>query len=334
MSVYKRIVRGKRTRNYYIDYIDQDGRHRILSSGTSDKRLARQIESQHIDRVRALQEGLIDPLETRLRSEADRPLRQHVDEYLAACRGRGEAASGLKEKTRHLNWLVEAVGDVSLAQVRADEFDLRLSALTDEGMGARSVNIRLEAANALMNWCVKNGRLRANPLRVIQRRNQLIDRRRVRRALTEAETRRLLAVARQQASDLRAARLRPLWYLAPLLAGLRRGDMVRLRWRDLDLEGAPPTVTIRGGKAKKRVDVLPLHPDLRREFLAVKPAHALPAAQVFPHAISNATRRGRTSSEPRSSWRQGRGTLTCTRSGAPTPRAWPSVGWPPPRSSD
>ena len=44
MSVYKRIVRGKRGRNYSIDFIDEHGRHRILSSGTSDKRLALQIE--------------------------------------------------------------------------------------------------------------------------------------------------------------------------------------------------------------------------------------------------------------------------------------------------
>ena len=40
-----------------------------------------------------------------------------------------------------------------------------------------------------------------------------------------------------------------------LLAGLRKGDMLRMRWRDLDLDGAPPTLTIRGGKAERRVDV-------------------------------------------------------------------------------
>jgi len=291
MSVYKRTVRGKRTRNYSIDYIDESGVRKTVSSGTTDKRLAEQIKRKLVDRVRAIREGLFDPSETRLMSEADRPLRQHMDEYLAACRGRGEAEAGLREKARQFKWLVGARGDVSLAQVRADEFDLRLLALRDRGLGARSINLRLEVANALMNWCVKNGRLRANPLRVIQRRNQLLDRRRVRRALSEDETGRLLVVARQQASELRTAKLRPLWYLAPLLAGLRRGDMLRLRWRDLDLKSAPGTLTIRGGKAKKRVDVLPLHPDLLAEFLAVRPAHALPSAPVFPHAVSNATRR-------------------------------------------
>ena len=291
MSVYKRTVRGKRARNYSIDYQDENGTQRTVSSGTSDKRLAEQIKRKLVDRVRAVREGLIDPSESRLRSEADRPLAQHVDEYLEACRGRGQAPSGLREKTRHLRWLVKVMTGRSLAEVRADELDLRLTALADSGAGARSVNIRLEAANALMNWCVRNGRLHNNALRVVPRRNQVTDRRRVRRALTEDETARLLAVAREQARVVHGARLRPLWYLAPLLAGLRKGDMLRMRWRDLELESTPPTLTIRGGKAKRRVDVLPLHPDLVREFRAMRPSNVHPSAPVFPREVCNATRR-------------------------------------------
>ncbi len=67
--------------------------------------------------------------------------------------------------------------------------------------------------------------------------------------------------------------------------------MMRMRWADLDLAGPPPTLIIRGGKARKRVDVLPLHPDLVRELQAIRPRAALPSAAVFPSAVTHATRR-------------------------------------------
>ncbi len=50
-----------------------------------------------------------------------------------------------------------------------------------------------------------------------------------------------------------------LWYLAAALAGLRKGDLQRLRWPDIDLEAG--TIAITEGKAK-RSDLIPIHPNL------------------------------------------------------------------------
>ena len=291
MSVYKRVVRGKKARNYSIDYLDETGVHRTVSSRTSDKRLAEQIKRKLVDRVRSIREGLLDPTQERLREEADKPLTAHVTEYLAACRGRGDAKKSLEEKERALKWFQEAVGERNLASIRADEIDARLAAESDAGASARTVNLKLEAANAFLNWAARNGRLAANPLRIIPKRNQVIDRRHPRRVLTSKETQALLAVARARPEKTPGARTRPLWYLFPLLAGLRRSDMMRMRWADLDFEASPPTLTIRGGKARKRVDVLPLHADLVLELLAVRPRTALPSAPVFPTAVTHPTRR-------------------------------------------
>ena len=165
----------------------------------------------------------------------------------------------------------------------------KLSTLTEAGAAARSVNLRLECAKAFLNWCVRNGRLRSNVLGIVPRRNEVIDRRVVRRSLTHEETDRLLAVAREQAVKNSRARGRPLWYMFALLAGLRRGDLIRLKWADVDLESA--VITIRGGKAKRRVDRLPLHADLVKELRSLKRADVLPSARVFPEAVTNRTRR-------------------------------------------
>ena len=67
--------------------------------------------------------------------------------------------------------------------------------------------------------------------------------------------------------------------------------MVRMRWADLRLDDTPPTVTIRGGKARKRVDVLLLHQDLVMELRSIRPRTALPSASVFPTTVGHETRR-------------------------------------------
>jgi len=290
MSVYKRIVRGRRARNYSIDYRDEHGSKCTVSSGTSDKRRAEMIKRKLVDNARAIREGLVDPAQQRLRAEADKPLRVHAEDYLTACEGRGDAPGGLKEKRRLLNWFLDAVGGASLTSIQADAFDLRLSALTAAGKSARTVNIKIECARAFLNWCVRNNRLASNPLRILQRRNETTDSRHPRRALTVAETGCLIDVAREQAAIVSGARMRPLWYLLPLLAGLRKSDMKRLRWFDLNLEAKTPTATFKGGKARERIDVVPLHPELVRELRAVRPSHILPGALVFPRPVCNSTR--------------------------------------------
>ena len=83
---------------------------------------------------------------------------------------------------------------------------------------------------------------------------------------------------------------RTVWYLAAALAGLRRGDLVRLRWSSVDL--ADGTITITDGKAR-RTDLLPIHPQLAEALEAIRPRRmtpqALAQAKVFPHAVTNRT---------------------------------------------
>src|SRR5688572_12671378 len=80
---------------------------------------------------------------------------------------------------------------------------------------------------------------------------------------------------------------RKTWYLLAALAGLRRSDLIRLSWGDVDLEGA--VLTIRDGKAK-REDRLPIHPELLEELRRIRPTTVLPKARVFPTAVTNLTR--------------------------------------------
>lgn len=160
----------------------------------------------------------------------------------------------------------------------------RAAAIGAAPLAARTCNALRQSVRAFASWCRRRGRAAPDwrPGDVPAFR-EVDDRRRRRRALTDDELTRLLAVAR--------SRGRAAWYLAALHAGLRRGDLLRLEWRDVDFDGA--TITVRGGKSG-REDALPLHPELADELCAMRPLlapAALATARVFPRAVSDRERR-------------------------------------------
>lgn len=155
-----------------------------------------------------------------------------------------------------------------------------MAKLRGDGLSARSANFARQIAVAFCGWCVKTGRASTDPLRVVPKLDERKDRRRVRRPLTDAELTRLLAVAEERG--------RKAWYLAAALAGLRKGDLQRLTWADVNFEAG--TITVGTGKAK-RVDQIPLHPDLAEELRRLRAERrATPKARVFPETVTDRTR--------------------------------------------
>lgn len=175
---------------------------------------------------------------------------------------------------------VSGPGWQRLADITAESLERALGALREAGLSARSCNFKREAAIAFASWCVRTERLDSNPLRLVRRLDASRDPRRTRRALTDAEMARLFAVA-----DKRG---RKLWYMLAALAALRRSEIARLTWADVDLESR--TLTISRGKAK-RTDVLALDVGLADELRRAKPELALPSARVLPTEMTNDTRR-------------------------------------------
>lgn len=139
-----------------------------------------------------------------------------------------------------------------------------------------------EVLNAFLNWCVKTSRLVATPMAVVPKLAQDLDRRRERRALTVAELRELLLVAEKHG--------RKLWYLMALWGGLRRSELLRVTWGDVDLERG--VLVVRWGKAR-RVDEVPLHPELLAALRKVKRSLSVVSNsdRIFPKEVTNLTRR-------------------------------------------
>jgi len=253
--------------------------------------VAERFRDEFIARAEGIARGDINPEAERLVAEAKKPIRAHKEDYVYHCRITGQDPKSVKEKERHLNWFLQVCESTDpvwrLDGIRADVVDERLGAMTADGLSARTVNIHLASVRSFVRWCVARGRLERDPLKVLKPRNEVTDRRLVHRVLSPLETERLLHVA--QDADGGGKPLRWLWYAMPLYMGLRRGDLERLNWADLDLEAR--TLTIRGGKARYRVDVLPIPMAVVEELQLARPATALPSARVFARPVSNPTRK-------------------------------------------
>jgi len=259
---------------------DHTGRRRERSSATTDKATALRVLSAQLADEALRKHGIIDGRADTFAEHGRRLLADVVTEYLTHCRNSGQAPKHIDEKTRHLHRLVSAMGNAPrLADLDADALEKHLWAMREAGRSARTVNFARQIAVAFASWAERTGRLERNPLKHVPRLDENADRRKVRRALTDAELARLLAVARERGREA--------WYLLAAYGGLRRGDLKRLEWRDVDFEAA--TITIRGGKAK-RIDTIPLHPMVVESLKAHKSRFpALQAAKVFRTAPTSIT---------------------------------------------
>jgi integrase len=274
-TVFKRGGRGP----WRIQWFGADGKRREKSTRCTDKRTADRIAAQIESGVALRREGVIDPRTDRFVDENSRPLQEHVSAYLEHLRHAGRSPLTIRDARVHLAWAATATGATRLADLSLDAVEGALSLLQAKGRSARTINYHGQSVRGFLSWAVKSGRLHENPLRFLPRHSEALDRRLVRRALTGKEVVNLLAVA--------DAKKRGLWYRAALYAGLRRSELGKLTWGDVDAQRG--VITVRKGKAK-RIDEIPIHADLAAALAAARPSAVLPSARVFPTMVTNRTR--------------------------------------------
>lgn len=258
--------------SWIASWFDHDGKRRERSTRTTDKRAAERILAKYVADAALRREGVIDPQEDRIASEGRKPLSLHIEDYLAYCRNAELDARHIDQKGSHLQRLVAFARARRLADLAAEVLGRHMRSLRDAGLSARTANFVRQITVAFLSWCVKTGRVQVNRLNAVPRHDESVDRRRVRRPLTDDELARLLEVAEDQGREA--------WYAAAVWAGLRKSDLLRLQWADVDFENS--TITVRGGKAK-RTDMLPIHTQLAIVLLKRKAdSRASGFDRVFP----------------------------------------------------
>jgi integrase len=158
-------------------------------------------------------------------------------------------AKDLKRSTRESyatiieKWLVPAFGTLKPEEIDARKVEQYIGARRRDGLAPRSVNRQLNLLHQLLGAALKRGLVRSNPVTLVDRPREP---RRRWRILSPAEIARvehafetlIEAAEGEERAWREQARV---IFLAVVGAGLRRGEILGLHWRDVDLadpEGA------------------------------------------------------------------------------------------------
>lgn len=158
-----------------------------------------------------------------------------LKDYLASITPELAKQKSFKSTLRHINKWNALIGGLKLSEITAKHAILRRTALLDRGLKPASCNRETEFLRAVLNRAIRDGLLKENPLSKLSdlpEDNVLI------RYLTESEEERLQKAMDPEAFELVAIAIE---------TGLRRGELFRLTWFDVDLEDR--WVKVREGKA-------------------------------------------------------------------------------------
>jgi len=185
------------TRIYYAKYRDGTGTERVVSTGCRDKQTAQaklaDLE-QTAERVRV---GVLTAAEAAVSAERERLLSEHIDDYLAHLEASGCCKEHRANVRRQLNRIADECQFRRLADLDKHRFEKWLLQKTAAGMSARTRNCQVIVASAFCNWCSGDAvrRLTGNPFAGVPMLNEKADRRRWRRAMTDHELGKLMAIA-------------------------------------------------------------------------------------------------------------------------------------------
>ncbi len=270
-SIYKRGGKRNREGKYIASYFDEHGKRVEKSTGTSDRGVAGQIAAKWETEVALRRRGIINAAQAKAADHNRTPIIQHVKDYLDHCEHVGQDGMHIGNKRTQLNALVAGVGATRLSDLEPNTVERYLSSLVKAGKSHRTHNQHRVTVVAFVEWCVGQGRMESNPLRIVPTLNEAKDRRRVRRALTEDEVVRLVAVSPE----------RGLYYLFAYYTGFRVKAVKATTWGDVDWEAGTIRVRVGNGKGKKDDVYYSLHPRLGDELRKLKPVFNNAGARIF-----------------------------------------------------
>jgi len=283
------------------------GRVQEVSLGVRDRRAAEIEAGKLVQHAELDAVGAGDPF----RKHRATPLATHIADFKTTLSARGVVKKYLADRIDCLEAFVEwanvkFLSDVDLAKASAWIADLKARPIlasdgqpTGETLSPRTVNRHFQALRQFGLWLVRCQRIAFDPFAGLVALNEAVDRRHVRRSFTPREVAKLLAAARRRplklaekqrtragVSEPERARLvalgaaRAAIYAIAVGTGLRRGEIARLRWCDVDLERARVSVTAASAKSRREQSV-DLHPNLVLELKAIRPRGASTTDLVF-----------------------------------------------------
>lgn len=202
MALYKR-------GGIYWSYVFQDGVRHARSTKTGNRRLAEQIDQKHKEEL-VLRSAQLTELKPQMK------FAELAGRFLAE----GEAKDWHRDR---LKPLLPFFGDIAISRIgRSQVRQYRQARHQSKTLTETTLNRDIECLRHLLYWALDEGFLAVNPLARIQ----LARIRRKKKPVLSLEEEKLLL----QAASLHLQQI----IVAAVDAGLRRGEILRQRWEDVD----------------------------------------------------------------------------------------------------
>jgi len=301
------------TATWYARDTDSQGRHIQRNTECIDKVAAQGVLHQWHGSTEKVKAGLIRAADEHKDRRHPVTLEQVLAVYVQAL-----TVAGRTEKhTAHIERVVKAMaahGKIHrLIDFTRHAVEMYLAKLQDDGAGARTRNHHKALLSGFGKYCVRNGHLEANPAAYIESANQAVDRRLVRRALTDEEIVALLDAAERRPlanfmnentgtvkkitpATIRKYNLmgreRRLIYETLLTTAARWGELRAVTVADCVLDGNAPHIRLQATATKnRRADTVPLTHDLAGKLKAwIKDSGRIGRARLFDMAGNGAKR--------------------------------------------
>jgi integrase len=270
-------IKGKSAK-WYITYKDADGIRRCVP-GFKDKTATAQYANKLERDAELGRSGVRDHFAIHRK----RPLAEHLADFEAHLTARKISAEQIKLLKTRCQKIVAGCGFAFIADVSPSAVDGFLAQLRAGGTSTQTSNHYLRAIKQFAHWLVKDRRAADNPLAHLSMLNVKLDRRHVRRALTDAELGALIGAAERGPTVRKTAgKDRAMLYTVAAFTGLRASELASLTPESFELTAEPPTVRL-GAMASKhrREDALPLHSQLVSK-LGIWLADKAPQSPVWP----------------------------------------------------
>ncbi|MBV8609558.1 MAG: site-specific integrase, partial [Singulisphaera sp.] len=170
-----------------------------------------------------------------------RPILEHLADFIGTMSAKENDPKHVRLTRTYATRVLELGRIERIADLTGSAVMEALATLKAQGLSPRTINAHTTAIKAFSRWLWRDGRDNDHPLATVGKLNEEVDRRLVRRPLSEAELRQLLDSTRT-APPWRGMTSpdRAMLYTIGAATGFRRGELESLRPEAFRLDGDVP----------------------------------------------------------------------------------------------